>query len=107
MSLDVDNSYGQKLRGQLRFACLFTEYAIRIKNSTFTWKDEADDNPTLQNIYMEVKHGELLAVVGSVGSGKTSLISALLGDMLKLQGTAAVSVSCFSVHQNSFHQLSQ
>ena len=67
--------------------------AVSLKDTTFTWKDESDDNPTLQNITVGVRHGELLAVVGVVGSGKSSLLSGLLGDMLKLQGSVAVSVS--------------
>lgn len=36
---------------------------------------------------MSVKHGQLVAVVGQVGAGKTSLISALLGEMEKITGT--------------------
>lgn len=71
--------------------------AISLKESTFTWKDEADEEPTLQDITVDVRHGELFAVVGVVGSGKSSLISALLGDMLKLKGSVAVSVS-ISLH---------
>ena len=35
---------------------------------------------------MHVKEGQLVAVVGSVGSGKSSLISALLGEMKTLRG---------------------
>ena len=30
---------------------------------------------------VKVKHGELVAVVGLVGAGKTSLLSAILGEM--------------------------
>lgn len=35
---------------------------------------------------MNIKEGQLVAVVGSVGSGKSSLISALLGEMKTLGG---------------------
>ena len=41
----------------------------------------------------------MVAVVGVVGSGKSSLMSALLGDMMKVSGTAAVSVSVKSTYQ--------
>ena len=34
-----------------------------------------------------------MAIVGVVGSGKSSLISALLGDMCKIKGHALVDVS--------------
>lgn len=39
-----------------------------------------------------VPQGSLLAVVGHVGCGKSSLISALLGDMEKLEGEVSVRV---------------
>jgi len=52
--------------------------------------------PFLQDVQLELKRGELTVVVGSVGSGKTALISALLGEMIatedsKVQINATVS----------------
>ena len=41
-----------------------------------------------------VPQGSLLAVVGHVGCGKSSLISALLGEMEKLDGEISIQV-CF------------
>ena len=34
---------------------------------------------------MDVKKGELIAVVGKIGSGKSSLLSAILGEMQKVK----------------------
>lgn len=39
-----------------------------------------------------VPQGSLLAVVGHVGCGKSSLISALLGEMEKLEGEVSIRV---------------
>ena len=39
------------------------------------------DRPTLSNINLDVPIGSLVAVVGSTGEGKTSLISAMLGEL--------------------------
>lgn len=39
-----------------------------------------------------VPQGSLLAVVGHVGCGKSSLISALLGEMERLEGDVSVRV---------------
>lgn len=47
----------------------------------------------ISSIDLEVAEGELIAVVGTVGSGKSSLISAFLGEMDKLQGKVNVKVS--------------
>ena len=45
------------------------------------------------SIDLSVKGGELVAVVGPVGAGKSSLISALLGEMDKLNGQVLMRVS--------------
>uniref|UniRef100_A0A671THH5 ATP-binding cassette sub-family C member 5 n=1 Tax=Sparus aurata TaxID=8175 RepID=A0A671THH5_SPAAU len=45
---------------------------------------------TLHCINLSVQQGKLVGVCGSVGSGKTSLISAILGQMTLLQGSVAV-----------------
>ena len=42
--------------------------------------------PTLKGIRLEVNPGELLGVVGEVGSGKSSLLAALLGELQPLRG---------------------
>ncbi|XP_018604187.1 ATP-binding cassette sub-family C member 5 isoform X2 [Scleropages formosus] len=46
---------------------------------------------TLHCIDLTVPEGKLLGICGSVGSGKTSLISAILGQMTLLEGRVAVS----------------
>ncbi|CAI6344119.1 unnamed protein product [Macrosiphum euphorbiae] len=56
-----------------------------IENGVFTWIDPTDA-PTLSNINLRVSSGQLVAVVGTVGSGKSSLISAFLGEMEKVSG---------------------
>jgi len=43
----------------------------------------------LHNVTLSVYEGELLCVVGSVGSGKSSLLSAMLGEMELLRGDVA------------------
>ena len=42
--------------------------------------------PTLENINLDIKKGELVMVTGRVGSGKSSLLNALLGEINKLEG---------------------
>lgn len=39
------------------------------------------ERPTLSDINLDVPVGNLVAIVGSTGEGKTSLISAMLGEL--------------------------
>lgn len=57
--------------------------ALVINNGTFKWDDHG---PVLKNVNMRVEHHQLVAVVGPVGCGKSSLISAFLGEMEKETG---------------------
>ena len=41
----------------------------------------------------QIEEGALVAVVGTVGTGKSSLLSALLGEMEKVKGRVKVKVS--------------
>ncbi|TYH94552.1 hypothetical protein ES332_A12G048800v1 [Gossypium tomentosum] len=54
--------------------------AISIKNGNFSWDLKAE-RPTLSNINIDVLVGSLFAIVGGTGEGKTSLISAILGEL--------------------------
>ncbi|CAA7404918.1 unnamed protein product [Spirodela intermedia] len=60
--------------------------AISIKDGYFSW-DSKEETPTLSNINLDIPVGSLVAVVGSTGEGKTSLISAMLGELLPLPDT--------------------
>ena len=42
------------------------------------------DKITLKNINLDIKKGEFVAVVGEIGSGKSSLISSIIGYMLSI-----------------------
>lgn len=57
--------------------------AAEIRRGSFAW--EQDGEPLLRSIDLSVPQGSLVIVVGSVGAGKSSLLSALLGEMLVVQ----------------------
>ena len=46
----------------------------------------------IYSINLNIKPGQLVAVVGHVGAGKSSLISALLGEMEKMTGHVSIKV---------------
>ncbi|KAM4711154.1 ATP-binding cassette sub-family C member 4-like isoform 2-T2 [Anableps anableps] len=56
------------------------ENAIAIEKLTCYW-DKSLDSPSLQNISVTVKPHQLLAIIGPVGGGKSSLLSAILGEL--------------------------
>ncbi|XP_033248597.1 multidrug resistance-associated protein 1 isoform X3 [Drosophila miranda] len=57
-------------------------HPMSIENGEFSWGDEI----TLRNINIEVRKSNLVALVGTVGSGKSSVVQAFLGEMEKLAG---------------------
>ncbi|XP_066054315.1 multidrug resistance-associated protein 1 isoform X3 [Chamaea fasciata] len=72
------------VRGPIKQA----EGCIVVKNATFSWAKT--DPPLLNSINFAVPEGSLVAVVGQVGCGKSSLLSALLGEMDKKEGYVVV-----------------
>ncbi len=63
---------------------IFLVFRCSIHGGEFTWA--VDGEPTLRAIDVDFNHGELTAVVGPVGCGKSSLVAALLGEMDKVSG---------------------
>ncbi|CAH1794382.1 unnamed protein product [Owenia fusiformis] len=76
--------------------------AVQVTNGYFSW--ERDQSPTLKRINLKVAPGSLIAVVGQVGSGKSSLMSALLGEMYKTDGTVNVKGKLAYVAQQAWIQ---
>uniref|UniRef100_G5E701 Multidrug resistance-associated protein 4 n=1 Tax=Loxodonta africana TaxID=9785 RepID=G5E701_LOXAF len=62
---------------------------VHVQDFTAFW-DKASETPTLQGLSFTVRPRELLAVVGPVGAGKSSLLSAVLGELPPSQGLVNV-----------------
>uniref|UniRef100_A0ACD5WLF6 Uncharacterized protein n=1 Tax=Avena sativa TaxID=4498 RepID=A0ACD5WLF6_AVESA len=56
--------------------------AVQVKDGVFAW----DDKEVLRGINLDIQSGSLAAVVGMVGSGKSSLLGCILGETTKLSG---------------------
>ena len=76
---------------------------MSIQNGSFAWSDK-QTTPTLSNINMTIPRGKLVAVVGQVGSGKSSLMSAILGQMTKIEGRVETVDSIAYVAQQAWIQ---
>ncbi|KAB0340788.1 hypothetical protein FD754_022828, partial [Muntiacus muntjak] len=62
---------------------------VDVQAFTASW-EKASATPTLQGLSFTVRPGQLLAVVGPVGAGKSSLLSALLGELPPSQGKVTI-----------------
>ncbi|KAJ8312999.1 hypothetical protein KUTeg_010372 [Tegillarca granosa] len=79
------------------------KFAIETERGTFTW-ERSITQATLREINLKIPEGHLVAVVGQVGSGKSSLISAMLGEMQKLQGKVTLKGTVAYVPQSAWIQ---
>ncbi|CAN6448500.1 unnamed protein product [Victoria cruziana] len=77
--------------------------AVEICDGVFSW-DPSSSIPTLQNLNLKVQHGMKVAVCGTVGSGKTSLLSCILGELARISGTVRLSGTTAFVAQSPWIQ---
>ncbi|MEW5303174.1 MAG: hypothetical protein WDW36_005892 [Sanguina aurantia] len=64
--------------------------AVSISSGTFSWGAAGVEAPVVKDITLEVAAGQLVIIVGQVGSGKSSLLAALLGEMSCAKGKVMV-----------------
>ncbi|XP_010652424.1 ABC transporter C family member 5 [Vitis vinifera] len=80
-----------------------TNMAIEIKNGEFCW-DPTSSKLTLSGIQMKVERGRRVAVCGMVGSGKSSFLSCILGEIPKISGEVRICGSAAYVSQSAWIQ---
>jgi ABC-type multidrug transport system fused ATPase/permease subunit len=73
-------------------------------SNKYSSENSSDRWLTLFRINMKVKRGEIVAIVGQVGSGKSSIISTLLGDMNIVRGSVHKKGKVAYVGQRPFIQ---
>jgi ABC-type multidrug transport system fused ATPase/permease subunit len=112
------------------------KYALEVENASFTWDspppDEGKEQKSKKNrrstskpkpasepkevkeetlfklkqIDFKVPRGQLVAIVGAVGAGKTSLLQGLIGDMRKTEGSVSFGGSLAYCSQSAWIQVS-
>lgn len=86
------NNYSTKIdedSAQENHTNVTKESGVVINHITAKWSGDATDN-TLTDIYAGVQPGRLVAVIGPVGSGKSSLLQAILKELPLQSGTIDV-----------------
>ncbi|KAJ2629412.1 ABC transporter C member 13 [Coemansia sp. RSA 1290] len=68
-------------------ACQGNGNAVELDNCVFSWGGQMFQ---LQPLQLTIKHGEFITVVGRIGSGKSSLLSAICGEMPLASGGGCV-----------------
>ncbi|CAL1533104.1 unnamed protein product, partial [Lymnaea stagnalis] len=78
------------------------EFPLVMKKGTYSW-DKAMP-PVLKKVSVSIPKGKLVAVVGQVGTGKSSLLSAFLGEMECDGGTCSIQGTVAYVPQQAWIQ---
>ncbi|GMR45589.1 hypothetical protein PMAYCL1PPCAC_15784, partial [Pristionchus mayeri] len=81
-------------------------YAVEFRDVDCTWDvgGEEETSCVLQSINASIPRGSLVAVVGTVGAGKSSFLSAMLGEVTRLRGEITVTGRLAYVPQQSWIQ---
>ncbi|KAL3679851.1 hypothetical protein R1sor_022807 [Riccia sorocarpa] len=82
-----------------------SDYAVDIENAVFTWDSEAEaDSVAVRDLSLRVPKGACFAVCGSVGSGKSSLLYSIMGELQRLSGNAKLCGTVAYVAQTAWIQ---
>ncbi|ESO12440.1 hypothetical protein HELRODRAFT_105347 [Helobdella robusta] len=89
----------------VKFVGVADEPAITIESGSFSWDASPGNNkPVIQDINLKVEKGAFVGVVGQVGCGKSTLISAILGETEKVHGSVSINGSIAYVAQQAWIQ---
>ncbi|KAK9084641.1 hypothetical protein Sjap_025052 [Stephania japonica] len=80
-----------------------SEFAVEIHVGNFSW-DSSSSNPALRDLNVQVRRGMRVAVCGTVGSGKSSLLASILGEVPKVSGSVKLSGTKAYVAQSPWIQ---
>lgn len=86
---NIDDEDNNIINDEKRYSAHLSEAGINVKNVTARW-DAENTEETLENVNLLVQPGTLVAIIGPVGSGKSSLIQAILGELEINSGTIDV-----------------
>ncbi|KAJ8620573.1 hypothetical protein MRB53_029102 [Persea americana] len=77
--------------------------AVEVRDGVFGWEDDGGEK-VLKDLNVEIRSGTLAAIVGTVGSGKSSFLASVLGEMHRISGKVRVCGSTGYVSQTAWIQ---
>ncbi|KAL2613213.1 hypothetical protein R1flu_024905 [Riccia fluitans] len=80
-----------------------SDYAVEIESASFTWGSESDA-VAIRDLSLRIPKGACFAVCGSVGSGKSSLLYCIMGELQKITGSAKLCGTVAYVAQTAWIQ---
>lgn len=103
-SADKDGDKKEEEKHEAKFLDLFKDKkdeALSVLNK-FKTKIDAEDKNILTDVNLDMKRGDLLVVIGQVGSGKTSLLYSVLGETICTKNEPEVVGSIAYVEQEPY-----
>ncbi|KAJ8979911.1 hypothetical protein NQ317_005347 [Molorchus minor] len=80
---------------------ILNKNAVGLNNLTVKWNPSSSDT-ALQNLNLNVPRGKLIGVIGPVGSGKSSLLQTILGELELVTGTIEINGSLSYASQEAW-----
>lgn len=96
-----DSSEEQKNDAVAAAAAALAKLGVPPPSSTVPLVGGAAPLPTLSEVSLEVKPGELVCVYGPTGCGKSTLLLSLLGEVRRVEGTVEVCILMFKVGRHT------
>ncbi|WWC65416.1 uncharacterized protein I303_108034 [Kwoniella dejecticola CBS 10117] len=107
LNIDHRAVYAIEIKGDLQFESLPEQVEKRM-SAELTQKDEKNHQPdesgpfALRGIDLKIPRGSLVCIVGRVGTGKSALLSSMIGDMRSLSGHTIFGGSVSYVPQHAW-----
>ncbi|XVF53016.1 hypothetical protein PTKIN_Ptkin05aG0065000 [Pterospermum kingtungense] len=100
--LDAPELRNRKLQQECNYKK--SDHSIFIRCDEISWDLNPSSKTTIRNIDLVVKPGEKVAICGEVGSGKSTILAAVLGEVPKVNGTVHVNGKIAYVSQIAWIQ---
>ncbi|KAH7427040.1 hypothetical protein KP509_10G027600 [Ceratopteris richardii] len=87
--MEIPSGHGQKRLDATEIHNEKAGNVVCLSDCSFTWESVGPRDSTpiiLQDVNLTIKEAEKIAIIGSVGSGKSSLLYGILGEIMRVKG---------------------